>query len=244
MTPRLIAALYVASAFADPPSVREIAKRAAARETESAKARDNFTYRQSLTIEEMDTRGARAGEYSEVRDVLFDPKHERTEKFIGKPKDMLKRLKLTPEDFRDVRDIQNFLFTADVLRLYQLKDRGEERIEEGDCYVIDVSPKQLLDGQRLFEGTLWIAKDDFSILRSFGRAVPQIFDTKTENLFPQFTTYRAKMPNGFWFPVRTFGDDVLPFRNGPIRQRMTIKYTNYQEFKAESNVKFEPKQPD
>ena len=233
-------ALSMTAVFAEQPGVREIAKRAAMRETESAKARANFTYRQSMSIEEMDTRGIRVGEYSEVRDVLFDPKHERTEKFIGKPRDMLKLLKLTDEDFRDVREIQNFLFTDEVLRLYQLRDRGDERIDEGDCRVIEVSPKQLLDGQRLFEGMLWIAKDDFSIVRSFGRAVPQIFDTKTENLFPRFTTYRAKMPNGFWFPVRTFGDDVLPFRNGPIRQRMTIKYANYQEFKAESSVKFSP----
>ena len=83
------------------------------------------------------------------------------------------------------------------------------------------------------------APTDFSIVKSEGRAVPQVFSTKNENLFPRFTTFRQKMPNSFWFPIHTFGDDTLPFRTGPLRQRMTIKYTNYQEFKADSKVKFE-----
>ena len=50
---------------------------------------------------------------------------------------------------------------------------------------------------------------------------------------------RAKVDGKFWFPVRTFGDDVLPFKGGAIRERLEILYENYKRFGAESTVKFE-----
>ena len=60
----------------------------------------------------------------------------------------------------------------------------------------------------------------------------------------RITTVRKKMTNGFWFPDRTFADDVLPFRNGPIRIRMTIQYGGYKRFAAGSTVTFEPPPPE
>ena len=45
----------------------------------------------------------------------------------------------------------------------------------------------------MFDGLIWIDKSDFSIIRSEGEAVPQIRTTKTENLFPRFTTVRRKV---------------------------------------------------
>jgi len=33
----------------------------------------------------------------------------------------------------------------------------------------------------------------------------------------------------------------LPFRNGPLRVKMTIRYKDYKRFKAESTITFEEK---
>ncbi len=215
-------------------------KKVAQRETESEAARANFTYRQSVLIEELDERGARRGDYQETREVIFSPQAERTEQATGKPRKNLVRLGLTEEDFRDIREVQPFLLTSEKLWLYQIRYKGEETIDGIDCHVLDVQPRQLLDGQRLFEGLFWVDKRDFSIIRSFGRAVPQIWSTKGENLFPRFTTVRKKMANGFWFPDQTFADDILPFRGGPIHIRMTIQYAGYKQFQTESNITFSP----
>src|SRR5690242_8506536 len=84
----------------------DLARRVAHLETETQRARDHYTYRQSVTVEELSERGMRAGEYHEVRDVTFSPNEERTEEMIGKPVLMLKNLKLTDEDFADIRNIQ------------------------------------------------------------------------------------------------------------------------------------------
>ena len=237
---RLILALALAIPIAAQEMPPGLPKKVAMRETESEAARANFMYRQNVLIEELDDRGAKRGDYQEVREVSFSSQAERTEQAVGKPRNNLVRLSLTEEDFRDIREVQPFLLTAEKLWLYRIKFKGEETIEDIDCYLLEVQPRQLLDGQRLFEGLFWVDKRDYSIVRSYGRAVPQIWSSKGENLFPRFTTVRKKMPNGFWFPDRTLADDTLPFRNGPIRIRMTIQYAGYRQFKTESSVTFEP----
>lgn len=208
------------------------------RETETAQAEGNYTYRQSVTIDEFDGHGAKSGGYHEVRDIIFSPQQERTEHMIGNPSNNLSRLKLTDEDFRDIREVQPFLLTSDQVFLYETHFRGEEAMDGVDCYVIQVRPRQILQGQRLFDGMLWVSKLDYSIIRSEGEAVPQIRTVKNENLFPHFTTLRQKVDGGFWFPVTTYADDTLYFRNGPQRMRLVIHYSDYKKFGSDSKITF------
>jgi len=207
-------------------------------------ARSRYLYRQTVHIEELSERGARVGEYREVREVIFLPNGERTERTAGKPVHTLVRLRLTEEDFQDIRDVQPFLFTPDRRWMYETKARGEEQMDGVDCWVLAVRPRQTFAGQRLFQGLLWVDKADYSVVRSEGVAVPQILSTRQENLFPRFTTVRVKVDGKFRFPAYTFSDDTLPFRTGPLRQRMTIRYEGYRRFSAESTVTFEEGQPE
>ncbi len=232
----LSVALLAAAPLAAQPA--DIAKRVAQRETEAMEARRNYTYRQTVLIEEMASKGGKAGEYREVREVVFSPSGARTERMVGKPNDHLVRLKLTDEDFQDIRDVQPFLFTRDELWLYETKPRGEEMADGVDCWLLQVRPRQVHPGQRLFDGIFWVDKRDFSVVKSEGVAVPQIVNRKQENLFPRFTTFREKIGE-HWFPVHTHSNDELQFSSGPIRQRMTIRFEKYQRFGAESAVTFE-----
>ena len=225
------------AAAADPPP--DLVRLVAARETESEMVRGDYTYRQRLAIEELDHRGAMAGRYTETRDVVFLPTRERTEQPVGRAQNTLSRLKLTEEDFHDIREVQPLLLTTERLPLYEARFKGDERIDSIDCWVIHIRPRQILSGQRLFEGLLWADKRDYSIIQTEGRAVPQIVTTKNENLFPRFTTIRKRAETGFWFPALTVSDDTLPFRTGPIRTRMKIEYTNYRRFGSESSIRFE-----
>lgn len=232
----LALAAGLTAAAADPPP--DLARRVARREAETKAARDHYTYRQTVVVEELDNRGSKRGEYRETRDIIFSLKRERTEIIIGQPFQNLKFLKMTDEDFADIRDIQPFVLTEDRLWNYETKYRGEENIEATDCWVLQVRPRQILQGQRLFDGILWIRQSDFNILRSEGKAVPQIRGTKSENLFPRFTTIRRAVDGQYWFPVHTYADGVLQFRTGPQRERLTIRYSNYQKFSADST--FQP----
>jgi hypothetical protein len=221
----------------DPPP--NLIRLIAARETETAQAQSNYTYRQTVTLDELNSNGLTEGTYREVRDIIFSPEHERSEQMVGKPFRTLTHLKMTDEDFRDIRDVQPFLLTRDQAFLYDTKFRGEENMDGVDCFVVQIRPRQILDGQRLFDGMLWVSKKDYSVIRSEGQAVPEIRTLKTENLFPHFTTLRQKVEGDFWFPVMTYGDDTLYFRGGAQRIRLTIRYTEYQRFGADSKITFD-----
>jgi hypothetical protein len=226
-----------AASAADPPP--DLARLVAHRETETEAERSQFLYRQVVTVEELSDRGAVAGDYKEVREIVFSPEHERTEQLTGHPEERLKNLKLTEEDFRDIRDIQPLVLNEEKLFLYETKFRGEERMDDVDCWVLQVRPRQLLQGMRLFDGILWVDRAGYNIVRMEGQAVPQIRTTKQENLFPRFTTIRKPVDGKHWFAVFTYADDVLQFRTGPQRIRLRIRYSEYRRFGAESTVKFE-----
>src|ERR1022692_315415 len=76
-----------------------LAKLVAHRETETETERNEYTYRQGVTIDELDDRGAARGQYRETRDVIFSPLHDRTEVILGTPSNALKNLILTQQDF-------------------------------------------------------------------------------------------------------------------------------------------------
>lgn len=215
-------------------------KRVATRESETQEARSRYMYRQSVRVEDFHPNGGKAGEYGEVREVIFLADGKRTEREVKKPWNRLVRIKLTEEDFRDLRDVQPMLLTKDTLFIYETKYKGEEEMDGQTCWLMQVRPRQILDGQRLFEGMLWVAQNDFSIVRSEGQAVPQMRSTKSENLFPHFTTLRARVDGQHWFPIKTWGDDTLHFRTGSERMRLIVDYANYKRFGSESTITFEP----
>jgi len=224
----------------DPPP--DLAKRVAHRESETFEERRQYAYTQSLRLQEIDGRGSQTGEYREVREVIFSPTGDRTERFSGPPVSRLKNLVMTPEDFADFRNIQPFVMTEDQLWIYEVRYKGEEPVDGRDCWVLSIRPRQILSGQRLFDGLLWIGQDDFSVIRSEGKAVPEVITGKQENLFPHFTTVRRQV-NGFWFPAITSADDTLYFRSAPIREKLAIRYDDYRKFGSDTTVTFEKTAP-
>jgi hypothetical protein len=233
----MIALGFLAPLYAkDPPA--DLAKRVAHRESETADERRQYAYTQSIRLQELDGRGVQTGEYREVREVIFSPTGDRTERFSGQPVSRLKNLVMTDEDFADLRDIQPFIMTEEQLWIYQVQYKGEEPVEGRDCWVLSIRPRQILSGQRLFDGLLWIGQEDFSVIRSEGKAVPEIITSRQENLFPHFTTTR-KPVNGFWFPAVTSADDILYFRSAPIREKLVVRYNDYRKFGSDTTVTFE-----
>jgi hypothetical protein len=219
----------------DPPP--NLARRVAAHEAEDEKARNDYTWRQTFVLEEVNDKGMQTGRYSEVRDILFSPDGQRVEQMVGKAADTLTHIKLTDEDFQDLREVQPLLLTTERFFMYETQFKGEETAEGVDCWVLLIRPRQILAGQRLFDGLIWVSKADVAIVKAEGEAVPQIHGLKHENLFPHFTTVRRKV-DGHWFPVSTHGDDTLAFRNGAQRERISVRYENYKRFSAETTIRF------
>jgi hypothetical protein len=229
----VLGAAFLPAQTADQPPAN-LAKRVAHRESETQIERNEYIYRQTVTVQELDDHGTARGEYKEVRDIIFSPAHERTEELVGKPSNGLKSLKMTDEDFRDIREIQPLTLTEEQLWNYDTKSRGDEMMDDVDCWVLQVRPRQILDGQRFFDGMIWVDKKEYNIVRLQGQAVPQIRTTQQENLFPRFTTVRKPIDGKHWFATFTYADDTLQFRGGPLRERLSIAYSQYKRFGATS----------
>ena len=73
--------------------------------------------------------------------------------------------------------------------------------------------------------------------------MPQIETLSKQNLFPHFTTIRKNVDEKWTFPVETYADDTLFFRERPQRIRIMIRYLGYRRFGAESSVTFEGAPP-
>jgi hypothetical protein len=238
-------ALILASAFVlgplavfadDPPP--GLLHKIAERENQDAVAREDYTYRQSVTLQEIDDLGKVTGEYRAVTDVTFSPTRGRYEQPVAAPMNTLTHLKLTPEDFNDIRNINPLLLTTAQVSLYQGQYKGEQTMDGYKCFLEYIRPRQILSGQRFFEGLLWVRESDFSVVRSEGQSVPQIETTKLQNLTPHFTTIRKLVDNKWFFPTETYADDTLFFRDWPQRVRVVIRYSDYKRFGADSTVTF------
>ena len=217
-----------------PQPVDEIIQKFAAKEKEFRAARANYVYRQDNRVQTLSADDRVTGEWHEVWDITFDPNGRRVERVISAPRSTLVEISLTAEDLQDLREIQPFVLTTDDIGKYNIKYLGKEKVDEIDCYVFDVAPKKIEKNQRYFQGQIWVDDRDLQIVKTYGKAVPDI-KKGDENLFPRFETYREQIDGKYWFPTYTRAVDTLQFSSGAKRIRQIVKYDNYKQF--QSNVK-------
>ena len=234
------------TAFADegtldpaPPkgiTTEEIIRRFAAKETEFQLARDQYTYRQDVTVKTPED----DGEYHEIFDVLFNDQGKRLENVVFAPQSSLSRIQMSPEDLDDIRHRLPFVLTAQEVPEYQILYVGQQQEDELHCYVFDIAPKEIVGKKRYFQGRIWVDDRDFQIVKTFGKTVPDIRKKRgQENLFPKFTTWREQIDGKYWFPTYTKADDTLHFSNGDVQIREIVKYSDYKRFGSNVKITYE-----
>lgn len=206
-----------------PMPVDQIIHKFAEHESQFKVERGNFTYNQTVLVEEAEPDG---GQYQLDSEIVFTPQGRRYENVTYAPQSTLHLIQLSPEDMKDLENVQPFVLTSEDLPKYNVDFAGREKVDELGTYVFHVAPKKIEKGQRYFQGAIWVDDHDLAVVKSDGKAVP---DTK-DNKFPRFITYRENIEGNFWFPTYTHADDVLQFSSGPVHIRMTVRYKNYKRF--------------
>ncbi len=152
--------------------VQAIIQKFAAKEPEFSKARNNYTYRQTVKLEELDASGNPTGDNWElVDDIIFSPDGKRMEKVVYAPVPNLERIQLMPEDEQDLRNVQPFVLTTPEIPEYDINYLGREKVDEIGCYTFSVKPKKLVTGKRYFEGEIWVDDRDLQIVKTYGKGV-------------------------------------------------------------------------
>ena len=217
----------------------DIIRKFAAKEAEFAEARDNYTYRQTLKMEELDAGGNPTGEeWEQVDDIIFTPEGKRMEKVVYAPVSTLQSILVTPEDEQDLRNVQPFVLTTAELPNYQSDYLGHEKVDEIGCYTFsrEADPKKMVVGKRYFEGKIWVDDRDLQIVKTYGKGIGLKAD---DQRFPRFETYREQIDGKYWFPTYTHADDTLHFKNGQdTRISMTVKYQDYKRYEGKSTIKY------
>ena len=219
---------------------QEIIQKFAAKESEFSEARNNYTYRQTVKLEILDSGGNPNGEqWNLVEDIIFTPEGKRMEKVVYAPVQTLRSILLTPEDEQDLRNVQPFVMTTAEIPDYDVNYLGREKVDEIGTYVFSVRPKKLTPGKRYFEGQIWVDDRDLQIVKTYGKGVGELKRGSSKGQeFPKFETYREQIDGKYWFPTYTRANDTLHFKDQDVRMRMVVTYKDYKKYEGKSTIKY------
>jgi hypothetical protein len=221
-----------------PAQIQDIINKFTEKETEFAKARENYTYRQTSKLVETAPVG---GNYEIVEEVSFDDRNRRISHVTHAPVQSLEHIVMTGEDEQDLRNVMPFVMTTETRDEYNISYKRREQVDEISCYVFTISPKELTkDRKRYFDGDIWVDDQDLQIVKTFGRATGHLGRNEDQQ-FPKFETYREQIDGKFWFPTYTYAEDTLNFKNGEsYRIKQIVKYDHYKkwEFKTDSTITY------
>jgi hypothetical protein len=222
----------------------QIVAKFAAKETEFQDALNHYTYRRVARVDTIGDDNKVTGEWYEVDDVIFSPDGARMEKVVDAPPSTLDQggIMMSPSDLQDIQHGYPFVLTTSEVGDYNIKYVGRQKVDEVDCYVFDVAPKQIEKHKRYLDGRIWVDATDLQIVVVDGRMVPDDTKRGQEDLHPPFMTWRQQVDGKYWFPVYTRGEGILHFSGGSgymaqdVHIRDVVKYTDYKRFGSTSTI--------
>jgi len=211
------------------PEIDKILKKVSENEGLFRQALGEYNFDRSATIETIGLGGNITGVYRRDSELIIQPDGPRMEKILFAPTPTLTEITVTSEDLEDLGGINPFALEPSKIGEYNFTYVGKQHIDELNLFVFDVTPKVIPDPKRsklrLFTGRIWVDDQDYMIVKSKGKAVPE---TK-ENKFPVVETWRENIDGKYWFPTYIAADDSLVFGNGNVvHLKMKVKYNNYK----------------
>jgi len=247
---RVLSALLIAACFAgtllattvktdpSPAEIEKIIRTFAENEAAFAKARENYTYRQTVRLQEFDEAGVPHGKFERIEDIIFSSDNKRTERVVRAPLPTLRLIHMSAEDEQDLRNVMPFVLTSNEIGNYHVRYLGRQMADEIPCYVFAVKPKTMEPGKRYFQGQIWVDDRDLMIVKTYGRSAGILKKSDNPQQFAKFETYREQIDGKYWFPTYTSANSTLHFTNQEVRVKMTVKYEDYKQFKADTTITF------
>ena len=211
------------------PEIDKILKKVSENEGLFRQALGEYNFDRSATIETIGLGGNITGVFRRDSELIIQPDGPRMEKILFAPTPTLTEISVTSEDLEDLGGVNPFALEPSKISEYNFSYVGKQRIDELNLFVFDVTPKVIPDPKksktRLFTGRIWVDDQDFMIVKSKGKAVPETKDNK----FPVVETWRENIDGKYWFPTYIAADDQLVFGNGNVvHLKMKVKYNNYK----------------
>jgi len=219
-----------------PPPIpeQEIIQRFAAKENAQKKLYDSYTFTQTIRIEEEMESG---GQFAAVGEVYTKPGGGRFWRPTQPLQDTLKFTDFSAGDVQVVVDLPLFFLTTAEIPNYDFIYTGQDKLDELNTYVFQVTPKTYSRTQRYFQGAIWVDDHDLSIVESYGKFVTDVSDRNPKLPFAMFDTYRENFQGQYWLPTYTSADDYLDSKNGRIHLKLVVRSTNFKLTTAQPSPK-------
>jgi TonB family protein len=221
-------------ASGNPAEAEKIISKFTAKEGEFRRALNSYSFKRDALIQSIGMGGQVVGEYHRVSTFTFDDMGNRFEKISFFP--MSSMPEITQEDIDDLGGVEPFALEPSKIDRYNIRYAGKEKIDELNLFIFDVSPKVMPNPktkERLFSGRIWVEDQDYQIVKTKGKGVPE---TKT-NKFPTVETYREHIDGRYWFPTYSYADEELIFENGgSLHVRMKVRYMDFAPARATLKV--------
>jgi hypothetical protein len=187
-----------------------------------------YAFNRSATIQTIGMGGQVTGTFRKDSAITFTESGDRFEKLIFAPVSTLTEITITPADLENMGGIDPFAIEPKTIPKYNFTYLGKEKIDELSLHVFEVTPKVIPNwkktDEKLFSGRIWVDDQDFMIVKTKGKAVPE-----GKERFPIMETWRENIDGKYWFPSFTSSDDELVFDSGQVvKMRVRVKYTNYR----------------
>ena len=218
------------SATAKPPDTELIVSTFTAKETEFRNALAQYRFKRDATVQTIGAGGQISGEYRRTSHLAIDDSGKLIEKMLFFPTPTLRAIGVSTEDLDDLFGVQLFALETSKAPLYNFKYVGQERIDEVDLHVFEVSPKALPDPKkvkdRLFQGRVWVDTEGYRIVKTRGKGLPE----PKNSPYPTVETYREEIDGHFWFPTYAYADEELPDGSGQaVKMRLRIRFSEFEK---------------
>lgn len=218
-----------------PPPIppEEMIRRFSQKEDAFLTVRAQYGYRKTIRVQEFDEQGRVSGEFQVVTEPVVGSDGKPYERILEGPPSTLRLLRLAPEDLESLGRIPAFPLTTGQLSKYDVTYVGKEQVDEVNCYLFRVKPKVVERTRAYFEGLVWVDDQDLEAVKTYGKWVTELGDVHSPTLpFTLFDTYRENVEGKYWFPAYARADDAIRLKDGEVRIRLTIRWTDYKPLTA------------
>ncbi|MCB1023441.1 MAG: hypothetical protein KDB79_03570 [Acidobacteria bacterium] len=214
--------------------IDQIIKKFTKNEDDFRFALTNYVLDRSATVQTVGLGGLITGTFRRDSFLTFTKDGKRFEKIEYAPPSTLTEISITPQDLEDLGGVNPFAINPQDVSLYTFSYLGKQKIDDLNLHVFDVRPKVIPNpkktDKRLFVGRIWVDDEDFMIVKSKGKGIPETKDNK----FPVVETWRTNVDGKYWFPAYTAADDELVFDSGQVvKIRMRVRYDDYKQGRSE-----------
>jgi len=210
-----------------PPPIpqEEIIRKFAAAEDAARKVYDTYDFMQTIRIEELSTPG---GKFTVTGEEYTRPDGQRMWRVVKQPESDLKLTHYSFEDVRTITTLPVFFLTSEEIAKYDFLYAGQQKLDELNCYVFQVKPRQLSRSQRLFQGVIFVDDHDLAIVETYGKFVTELIDEGAKLPFDLFETYRENFQDKYWLPTYTTSDDYLSADGDEFQLKLVIRSSQFK----------------